>query len=186
MSGYFSENEFQEGPFTFDPLPDRNTHPGILLSFFANAMDQDGDQITYSLLNAPPGAQLDPNSGFFSWTPAAQQLGVFNLAIQATENGASLVIVRGFRVNVINQPPQIDSIPPHMVNVNRPFRLHVNACDPERDLPLSFSVLNGPGTIDNTGLYTFTPSQAGNTNVTVQVVDSLGGAAQVTFSITAQ
>ena len=47
------------------------------LSFTIEAADQDGDELTYSASNLPPGASFDVNTRTFTWTPAYTQAGTY-------------------------------------------------------------------------------------------------------------
>ena len=47
------------------------------LVFTLKAGDLDGDLLTYSAANLPPGASFDPDSRTFSWTPGANQAGSY-------------------------------------------------------------------------------------------------------------
>jgi hypothetical protein len=53
-----------------------------------NAVDADGDEITYSLRNAPRGMRINPNTGFISWLP--DTIGIYtDITVTATdEHGA--------------------------------------------------------------------------------------------------
>jgi hypothetical protein len=64
---------------------------GQLLQFPVVATDPNGEQITYSLHNAPAGATLDPVTGIFSWTPTEGQQGTYSgVAFMAIDNGTPL------------------------------------------------------------------------------------------------
>ncbi len=71
---------------TMNGLMDMNATVGMPVSFFATAMDPDGDQVTFSLVNPPAGATITAN-GNFSWTPAAGQTGAFTITVKATDPG---------------------------------------------------------------------------------------------------
>ena len=53
----------------FDSLWDQTVNEGQTLQFTVSADDADGDVLTYSASNLPPGATFDPNTQSFSWTP---------------------------------------------------------------------------------------------------------------------
>jgi hypothetical protein len=64
---------------------------GQLLTFTASATDSDipANALTFSLLNAPAGASIDPASGVFNWTPPERQGPVsYNLTVRVTDNGS--------------------------------------------------------------------------------------------------
>ena len=57
------------------------------LTFTASATDPDlpANTLTYSLLNAPSGANINATSGVFSWTPTAA--GSYTFTVVVTDNG---------------------------------------------------------------------------------------------------
>jgi uncharacterized protein (TIGR03437 family) len=59
---------------------------GNLLTFTVSAADPGGQPVILSAGTLPAGAAFDPNSGAFSWTPAAAQQGVYTVAFTATDS----------------------------------------------------------------------------------------------------
>lgn len=57
-----------------DPVGDKSVDAGELLQFTVTASDPDGDTLTYSATNLPPGAAFDPATRIFSWTPDITQI----------------------------------------------------------------------------------------------------------------
>ncbi len=58
--------------------------------FVAAASDVDlpANTLTYSLVDAPPGAIIDPTTGAFAWTPTEDQgPGSFTFTVKVTDNG---------------------------------------------------------------------------------------------------
>jgi hypothetical protein len=49
--------------------------PAQTFTYAAQALDPDGDPLSWSLVTAPAGASLDAGTGLFTWTPAAADLG---------------------------------------------------------------------------------------------------------------
>ncbi|MDQ4141028.1 MAG: putative Ig domain-containing protein, partial [Bacteroidota bacterium] len=65
---------------------------GQKLSFTATATDANASQTkTYSLVNAPAGATINPQTGAFSWTPT--QAGTFKFFVQVSDNGTPLLSI---------------------------------------------------------------------------------------------
>src|SRR5205085_653875 len=55
-------------------VPSTATTPELAAyTFTASATDVDGDSVAFSLVGAPAGAAIDPQSGIFTWTPAEAQ-----------------------------------------------------------------------------------------------------------------
>ena len=63
-------------PPVLAPIGNKNAAVGNQLSFQVSATDGDGDALTYSASNLPAGANFDPGTRTFTWTPNAA--GTFN------------------------------------------------------------------------------------------------------------
>ena len=74
---------------TIDHLADRTADPGALLRFTATGADPEGTALTYSFdPGAPSGATIDPITGVFRWTPAADQASaVYRITVRVTDGG---------------------------------------------------------------------------------------------------
>src|SRR5438105_6737854 len=148
-------------------IPDYTLAEGTLLTFTAHATDADlpAQIMTYSLLaGAPDGANIDPLTGVFTWTPLESQGGAnFLITVAVTDNaGPPLSDMKTFTVTVSDGPPEIGFIPDQVVDPNNPVSLVIPATDP--DMPghtLSFGLLAAPvgANVDGNGLFTWTPSQ---------------------------
>jgi hypothetical protein len=141
------------------------------------------DTLTFSLVSAPAGMSLDPNSGVLTWTPTEAQGPSTNLIIvQVTDNGSPpLGDTNSFTVlvNELNSPPVLHLPTDQTLNELAMLVTTITATDP--DLPansLSFSLVSGPAGVNldaNTGLLTWTPTEAQgpSTNlITVRVTDN--------------
>ena len=60
-----------------DAIGDKSVEEGATLSFTVSATDADGDALTYSASNLPPGSTFDPATRSFSWTPTYAQAGTY-------------------------------------------------------------------------------------------------------------
>jgi len=71
-----------------NPVGNRLGSSGMLLQFTLSATDPDGNPITYSALNLPSGATLNPGTGVFSWTPNANgsQEGDYTVTFRASDS----------------------------------------------------------------------------------------------------
>lgn len=90
----------------------------------------------------------------------------------------------------VNQSPNIQQIANQTANFGVVQSYQVNATDPESQ-SLTYSISHsgiGSGhnvpTISNSGVIQWTPSQAGDVVLTVQVTDSLGGSSTMNFTVT--
>ena len=77
-------------PPVLNSIGDKTVNAGSLLSIIISAADPEGDSLTYSASNLPSGANFDPLSRVFSWTPGANQIGTFsNLHFEVTDSKLS-------------------------------------------------------------------------------------------------
>ncbi|MDJ0959734.1 MAG: putative Ig domain-containing protein [Acidimicrobiia bacterium] len=94
------------GPIVGDEL--------TLISFTATGSDPDLDGVTFSLSGAPTGADIDPGTGVFTWTPTEAQDGVYDFDVTITDDGSpSLATTTSVTVTVneTNVPPAIGATP---------------------------------------------------------------------------
>jgi YD repeat-containing protein len=144
------------------------------------AVDADGDPISFRLVSAPARATIDATTGLITWQP--DHPGSYPFLVEAADDrGGSttqpytVVVTAGEP----NHPPTITSPPPATAVVQRDFSYTVTATDPDHD-PLSFFLTDAPAkmTIDKaTGVITWTPpaGQLGTRHVVVSVLDHRGG-----------
>jgi hypothetical protein len=70
------------------PVSPQTIVAGNTVTFTASATDPEGQALTFSLVNAPAGAAIDPAAGAFAWTPTAAQTGTFNFFVKVTDAGS--------------------------------------------------------------------------------------------------
>lgn len=152
-------------------LPDRLVIATQPLDFVVEATDPDAtaDRLTYWLSpGAPEGATIDPETGAFSWTPAAWQGGrTHAVTVVVTDSGSPpLSDSRTFFIAVEpapappNQPPVVEPIADGWLQAGETGFLTVSAVDPEGQ-PLTYWMTGGaPGAaIDpTTGVVTWPTS----------------------------
>ncbi len=120
-----------------DAIPDQVVQEETLLALVATASDSDpGTTLTFSLTgNVPAGAEIDPSTGFFSWTPSeAQGPGSYTLTVRVTDDGAGpLSDQTSFDVNVteVNAPPVLDPIGDKTVAAAGLLAFTATATDPD-------------------------------------------------------
>jgi hypothetical protein len=69
-------------------IPPQTVGEGSVLTFAASATDTDfpANVLSYSLVDAPAGASMDPVTGVFSWTPTEMQgPGIFNFVVRVSD-----------------------------------------------------------------------------------------------------
>jgi len=160
--------ELNQAP-TLNAVADQTIIEGQLVTFTAAANDPDlpPQALTFTLgAGAPDGANIDPVTGVFTWTPTeAQGPGIYSLSVTVADNATPLQSAsRSFNVTVqeVNLPPAIAPLEDRVVNEGS--LLIFNAAASDSDVPiqsLTFSL--GPGApegsaISVNGLFTWTPT----------------------------
>ncbi|MEK7192151.1 MAG: putative Ig domain-containing protein [Patescibacteria group bacterium] len=162
----------------WDHIGDKTVVVGQTLQFSVWANDTDGHYLNYSVLNLPLGANFNPYSRIFSWTPNSNQLGshviTFRVAdsYYTVDNGVTIAVIS----NAINRAPSfVNFNPPAKGKVGQPYSYDLSAVDPDND-PITFGLISGPiGMSVNpvSGLIQWTPSalQANYSYALVSVSD---------------
>jgi len=159
-------NEVNTPPVLASITP-QTVDEGTSLAFTASATDADlpANTLTFSLVNAPSGAAINPATGSFSWTPSeAQGPGTFDFIVRVSDGTATHDRAVSVTVNEVNTPPVLAGIPPQTVDEGTSLACTASATD--ADLPastLTFSLVNAPdgATINPaTGGFTWTPTEA--------------------------
>ncbi|MFH1163032.1 MAG: LamG-like jellyroll fold domain-containing protein [Pseudomonadota bacterium] len=80
--------EADNRPPEIEPISERTVNEGDRLEFVVTAVDPDGDLLTYSVSNLPPGAVFDAPSRRFSWKPGFDQAGTYpDIQFTVTDDG---------------------------------------------------------------------------------------------------
>ena len=158
------------------------------LSFKLSATDEDTDnQLTYAINNLPDGANLDANSGQFSWTPGFDQAGSYTLVAKVSDGTAESTTNISVTVNDVNRAPTIDGGGSVTVTAGETASLSFSASDPDGD-NLTFDsndLPSGANLNAGNGNFSWTPSdnQTGNFTFIVSVSDGKD-TAQTSGSVT--
>lgn len=159
-------NEVGVAP-TLSAIPALAVDEGIQLSFTATATDPDlpANTLTYSLVGAPEGASIHPDTGTFTWTPTeAQGPGIFNVTVRVSDGNLSHERAVVITVNEVNTAPVLAGIPAQTVREDAPLTFVASSVD--ADLPaqsLTFSLVGAPSGAaihPSTGVFGWTPDQA--------------------------
>ena len=90
----------------FAVISDKEADENQLLTFNISATDEDGDIVRYSSDSLPEGAELDSETGDFSWTPDAA--GNYDITFIAESNG--LQDIETVTINVLDSAPLISNL----------------------------------------------------------------------------
>jgi parallel beta-helix repeat protein len=169
-------------------IGDQGVNEQVPLTFTATATDQDDpDQaLVFSLTgDVPTGADIDADTGVFTWKPTEAQGGAaYTFMVVVTDNGAnpaSLADSEEITVTVaeVNVAPVLGTIPPQSVNFGQTLTFTATAADQDEPAQrLSFGLIGAPdgAAIDaSTGVFAWTPTEAqaqSNHSFTVTVADN--------------
>ena len=68
-----------------DEIADQSVRANRTLSFTITAEDPEGDEVTFSAVDLPPGATLHAQSGIFQWTPTNSDFGSHRFRVGVTD-----------------------------------------------------------------------------------------------------
>ena len=177
----------------FTTEADTEALAGKPYSYDAGATDPDNDVLSYSLLSAPVGMEINPQTGEITWTPSVSDLGNHAVTVQ-TEDGRGGEATQVYNLSVVdnvpNRPPVFTSTPIVDGRINQPYSYDSDAVDADGDL-LTYSLLDAPEglSIDSeTGEISWTPNgeQLGTSLVSIQTKDGRGGIATQNFEVLIQ
>lgn len=144
-------------------------------SYDVEAVDVDGDELEFSLLESPDGMEIN-SSGYITWTPTKYQVGLNSVKVEVTDG--ELAVSQEFVIDVanVNDAPQITSSPLTLAVEDELYVYEVQAVDADGDA-INYSLLEKPEgmAISGDGLISWTPTndQVGFNNVTVEVSDGI-------------
>jgi WD40 repeat protein len=170
---------------TLASISDKAVEVNETLTFTVNASHPENNPLLFSLgdtpasdpssfsqSDAPAVANIDPNTGEFTWTPTNR--GAFKTTIQVTEQISQLTDQITIMINVgLNNPPILTPIGNHTIPVNRVFKFTANAVDNEGNT-FVYGLNDAPegATIHPlTGIFTWIPTKPDIYNVTVNVIE---------------
>ena len=140
-------------------------------------LDPATNSLSFALITAPPGVQLEPATGILTWTPdETQGPGNYQITVMVSNSVAPLLMLTNhFTVAVgeVNRAPVLTVPPPQIIDEFS--TLVVTNVATDADLPantLTFGLVSGPAGVQldaTSGVLTWTPTeaQAPSTNVIV-------------------
>ena len=167
---------------------------GVDYSFTPEAMDPDGDPLSFSINNRPMWLTFDATSGHISGVPLLGNEGTYNDIEIAVSDGQMSTNLPRFSISVEpnttpNMPPEIDGTPATSVTVGDTYTFTPTGSDPDGD-PLTYSIQNRPGWAtfsSSTGQLSGTPQPGDEgtyTDIAITVSDNVSTASLPVFSIT--
>jgi hypothetical protein len=154
------------------------------------ATDEDGDTLRYRLVEAPPGATIEPLTGYVTYLPGYEDAGTYPIEVAVSDGREEITMKRGrVRVLHVNRPPRITRTAPDLRTVEgRPTVVALPAEDPDRD-SLTFSLIESSyrfRLFSRTGAFEWTPGyqSAGTYSCVVVVSDGRVADTSNRFQIT--
>ncbi len=172
----------------FDPLADQIVSENSNLNFAVNAIDPEGDGLTYSISASDlPGGHTFVGSTF-DWTPTFDDEGVYSVTFSVTDGvNPAVEQIISITVNNTNRAPVFNPIADQIVSEDSNLNFAVSATDADLDgLTYSITTNDLPGGhtfID--GVFDWTPTfdDEGIYSVTFSVTDG-ADAVETTISVT--
>ena len=170
--------------------PDAQITVGQNYLFMPEAVDANGDTLTFSIQNMPAWANFDTSTGQLSGTLQAADVGTHPAITIAVTDGVLTASLPAFAitVNADNSPPNISGTPGGLAVVGQTYSFTPTAVDPDGDA-ISFTVQNAPawlGIDAATGTLSGAP-QAGDvgdaTGIVVTASDASAGTSLPAFNI---
>jgi len=132
-------------PPVLNPIGDKSVNEGQLLMFTVSATDPDDDPLTFSASGLPQGANFNPETRTFSWTPGPGTAGTYgNVRFEVSDG--ELTDSESITITVLslgNNAPVLSPIGNKSVNETELLEFTISATDPDDD-PLTFSADNLP------------------------------------------
>ncbi|MFH1849040.1 MAG: Ig-like domain-containing protein [archaeon] len=146
-----------------------------LYSYDADAVDPDGNVLTYSLVQHPIGMIIDAADGQILWTPTFEQAGVHAVSVKASDGGLYATQDYTLTIGDVNRGPSILSQPILQAVEGQEYFYDVNAADDDAD-PIYYALAAAPDGMainSETGLIRWLPDyeDVGFHAVTVTATD---------------
>lgn len=179
---------------TISGTPATTVTTGIAYAFQPDAVDPDGNALTYSIDNRPSWATFSTTTGRLSGTPAAGNVGTTTGIVIRVSDGLVATALPAFNLQVTatpptNRAPVISGTPPTSIAAATAYTFTPTASDPDGNA-LTFGVQNRPtwATFNAaTGRLSGTPStsQLGTfSNIRITVSDGTATVSLPAFAIT--
>ncbi|MCC9645102.1 FG-GAP-like repeat-containing protein [Rhodopirellula sp. JC740] len=120
--------------------------PNEVYRYDSDAIDPDGDSITYSIESGPGGLIINSETGELLWAASPDQVGVHDVTLSA-DDGRGGIATQSFKIEVEpareNAAPIIASMPTTEIGANESFNYQVQTLDNDNH-PLRYRLIDGP------------------------------------------
>ena len=158
-------------------MPPQYGREGTTLEFTLQGGDFDAEPIEFTALaGLPDGAQLDPQTGEFRWTPDFEDSGQHVVTVQLEDpQGATDTTDVVLRIDNVNRPPVV-ATSHHAARLGETLDFFVTAADPDLGTSLTYTADHLPqgaslDAVSGRFLWTPGPSQRGEYVVSLNVSD---------------
>lgn len=178
-------------PPVINSTPEQIVVSGSTYVYDVNASDADGDDITYELITAPAGMNINQVTGVVQWSTVNVIRDEYAVKVRASDTFGSYS-EQSFGITVTeqsgsNNPPSITSMPSGNAVFDTLYSYDVNATDTDGDNLSYLLELSPSGMTINTasGLIEWTPTSAqdGSHDIIVRVEDGRGGYATQSYAV---
>jgi len=169
-------------------IDNRTTDENLAITIQAEASDPDNNPLTFEIIGLPAGATINPETGFFSWTPTYDQAGSYPMTWIVSDGTMSAQEEMTIEVNDVNRPPVILTATIPDAHIDQEYGIIISANDPDGD-PLTFTLSESTApllTIDAaSGSLSWHPTMAdiGTYQLTVQASDGRGGTTEQLYQL---
>ena len=137
------------------PIGNQTLSEGVAFELALNAVDLDGDMITYEAANLPLGSSFDTQTGVFRWTPHLFQAGDYSVDFSVSDGNLGTTETVIFTVENVNQAPVLAYMPSQWTREGNTLAFNLVGGDPDSE-PIVYSVvtpLPDGAFFDNTDSY---------------------------------
>ena len=141
----------------------------VPISMLLTAVDSDGDDLTFDLLEGPSTSSLNATTGLFEWNPVRGDAGEHVVRVRVSDDGDPPRQVEGQWTIIVvdadsplNQPPVVRTVAPYRTYPDEPIAYPLGAQDPDGHA-ITYEAVELPdgATLDaSSGLLTWTPDAA--------------------------
>ena len=183
--GFWIEVRDTNLPPSFVGNPNTQGVAGEVYATPLQAIDPDGDTLTFALVSYPQGMTINPQTGLVRW-PISSGTSAQQVPVTVSVTDGRETVSRSFTIDVtatpINRPPVITSFAPGgLVVVGSQYQYEMAAFDPDNDA-LQYRIAAGSQsgmTFDADGRFTWTPTVAGSYTFYLEAVEQPGTAGKL-------
>ena len=154
------------------------------------AIDPDGDELTYRIVTAPPDVWINANTGTIFWDVTEENIGTHEIVVEV-EDPFGETDQQVYDLVIVQEGPAIVSTPPKVTNPDKNYLYALTAFDPTPNDILTYSLVDAPSAMNinaATGLIEWTPTtdEIGEHFITVSVADAFGFSATQSYVLLVQ